>query len=57
MLCETSLVCPPRLIHWADDDSFALSCATTDAGSIRRNDMMVLDCWESKNGSSQWAAN
>jgi glucose-6-phosphate-specific signal transduction histidine kinase len=38
MLCETSLVCPPRLIHWADYDSFALSCATTDAGSIRRND-------------------
>ena len=35
---------PPRLIHWADYDSFALSCATTDAGSIRRNDMMVLDC-------------
>jgi hypothetical protein len=57
MLCETSLVCPPRSIHSADYDSFALSCATTDAGSIRRNDMMVLDCWESKNGSSQWAAN
>jgi len=35
----------PPLIHWADYDSLALSCAKTDAGSIRRNDMLVLDCW------------